>query len=124
MPSVKCSAVYASPLLFYALPPSLRALAELHAHRGSGTIEINSRVYERARKPRALECRAKIGGDLCAAAARAEPLQNSYLAGSPLLGPLPTTRARIVIRERWKVVRGGGPLAMTRSHAIFMARQP
>lgn len=95
---------------------SLRA--ELHAHRGSGTIEINSRVYERARKPRALECRAKIGGDLCAAAARAEPLQNSYLAGSPLLGPLPTARVRIVIRERWKVVRGeggGGPLAMTRS---------
>lgn len=107
------------------LPPSLRA--ELHAHRGSGTIEINSRVYERARKPRALECRAKIGGDLCAAAARAEPLQNSYLAGSPLLGPLPTARARIVIRERWKVVRGEGAGGASRDDtvtAIFMARQP
>lgn len=48
------------------LPPH----AELHARRGSGTIEINSRVYERARKPRPLECRAKIGGDLCPLATR------------------------------------------------------
>lgn len=119
MPSVKCSVVYASPLLFYALPPS--PCAELYAPRGSGTIEINSRVYERARKPRALECRAKIGGDLCSLATRGEPLQNSYPAGSPLgLAPLPNVRGgslfalcRAITLAR-KVVRGSVLAATTR----------
>lgn len=124
MPSVKCSVVYASPLLFYALPTSPRA--ELHAPRGSGTIEINSRVYERARKPRALECCAKIGGDLCSLATRGEPLQNSYPAGSPLgLAPLPNVRGGSLFALcRAESRKGVRPRGNDTATAIFTASHP